>query len=156
VTLCGYEEPKQEDFALESRVVEYCRRYGISPAFKISEPFDVERDLKAQYPNSDSAGCYAVYTASYELLYIGVAANSNVIGLRLGDIWRLNADKTAVVSKKDWDKKPQIVRTIPVPVDRPYEALSLEGFLIQELQPQYNKVGGGPRAGRVAECVEIL
>jgi excinuclease UvrABC nuclease subunit len=125
---------------LQEKVAEYCNRYCISPVFEISEPFDIERDLTAYYPNSNSAGCYAIYTASGELLYIGKASNKHVMGFRLGNIWKLNADRTAPITKKDWgDKKPQIIQTIPV--HEPYEAPSLEEFLILTLQPPCNIIG---------------
>lgn len=140
LALCGYEEFEWGAATLESKVAEYCNRYCISPVFKISEPLDVERDLTAQYPNSDSAGCYAIYTASDELLYIGKASNKHVMGFRLGAIWHLNADKTAYIPRGDWGgKKPQIIRTIPV--REPYEAPSLEEFLIRELRPPCNTIG---------------
>ncbi len=125
---------------LQEKVAEYCNCYHINPVFKISERFDIERDLTAYYPNSNSAGCYAVYTGSGELLYIGKASNKHVMGFRLGNIWKLNADKTAYITKKDWgDKTPQIIQTIPV--NEPYEASSLEEFLILKLQPPCNTIG---------------
>ncbi len=125
---------------LQEKVDEYCNRYCISPVFKASKPFDVDGDPALKYPNADSAGCYAIYTASDELLYIGKASNKHVMGFRLGAIWHLNADKAAYIPRGDWGgKKPQVVRTIPV--NEPHEAPSLEEFLIRELRPPCNTIG---------------
>ena len=153
LALCGYEESEPESESpqpeqvrdakgnemsdadtLQAKIDVYCNRYCINPVFKASKPLDIERDLTAQYPNSDRAGCYAIYTASGELLYIGKASNKNVMGERLGHHFHYSADKTALVPRKDWGgKKPQIIRTIRV--HQPYEAPSLEEFLVRELRP---------------------
>jgi hypothetical protein len=125
---------------LQSKITWYCETYNILPIFKLSEPYDVDSVSKEQYPNSDRQGCYAIFTASDELLYIGKASNYNVMGFRLGAIFHRNADKTAYVARGDFGgKKPQIIRTIPV--NKPYEAPSLEEFLIRELQPPCNTIG---------------
>jgi hypothetical protein len=125
---------------LQSKITWYCEKYNILPPFKLSEPYDVDSVSKERYPNSDRPGCYAIFTASDELLYIGKASNNNVMGFRLGAIWHLNADKIAYIPRGDWGgKKPQIIRTIPV--NEPYEAPSLEDFLIRELQPPCNTIG---------------
>ena len=53
----------------------YCDKYCITPRFKISDVFDIKnKEHWAQdWPFAERAGCYVVYSASGDLLYIGEA-----------------------------------------------------------------------------------
>ena len=79
-------------------------------------------------------GCYAVFSQNGDLLYIGKASNTNMIGDRLVRF------RYKGVS---WANPPALVRLITV--GEAFEAPSLEEFLINRLQPSYNKHGLGPR-----------
>jgi len=84
------------------------------------------------------AGCYVVYSASGDLLYIGKARR---IATRL-DYW-IDHDEAGQCgvhhADHGWSSPPRDVQTIPV--NEPYERLSLEEFLIQRLHPSDNTRG---------------
>jgi hypothetical protein len=84
-------------------------------------------------PPSYQRGCYAVFSAAGELLYIGKASLKNTIGGRLVEI-----------RKKPMRNGEIAVSACLVTVHDHFEAPSLEEFLIRELRPKWNSVGRHP------------
>ncbi len=130
---------------LKNAVAAYCDKYCITPRFEISDVFDIkntEHWARPTWPSHDRAGCYAIYSASGDLLYIG---ESGRLEYRL-DNW-FTQDETGQhgVHHADhgWSKEPCLVQTIPV--NEPWEHRSLELYLIQNLHPPDNTSG---RVGR--------
>ena len=130
---------------LEKCVQEYCRLYGISDAFQISEPWDIEAGYQhnLQFPDHAATGCYAIYSKDEELLYIGKASLNHTLGGRL-DSHFMGVRSPAPGRTKDnkWETlpPPKYIRTIRV--REPFEAPSLEEYLIRELGPLANKLKG--------------
>lgn len=81
-------------------------------------------------PPSESAGCYILFSAAGELLYVGKASHGKTVGDRLVRFRYKGSD---------WPQKPAYVRIVEV--TEPFEAPSLEEFLISILQPRFNKHG---------------
>lgn len=108
-------------------VAEYCRRFCHS--FVVHDLHT--RESWAPMPVSDKPGCYALYTATGQLLYIGKASNSRKIGHRL--YHHLTQSQAAWV--------PSVSFVQIVEVSEPFEAPSLEEYLIRELQPPHNDRG---------------
>lgn len=75
-------------------------------------------------------GCYVLYSTQGELLYIGKASNTKSVGSRL-----VRFRYTPVT----WQPAPAFAQIIEVP--EPFEAPSLEEFLIHDLQPRFNDRG---------------
>lgn len=87
-------------------------------------------------PVSYKSGCYALYSEAGELLYIGKASNTKSVSSRLVR-FRYNP--------VGWEPAPALVQIIEV--SEPFEAPSLEEFLIGELQPRFNDRGIRRRTG---------
>jgi hypothetical protein len=85
---------------------------------------------------SYKAGCYALYSGAGELLYIGKASNSKSVESRL---------VRSRYNPVTWDPAPAFVQIVEV--SEPFEAPSLEEFLITELQPRFNDRGIKLRTG---------
>ena len=109
-------------------------RHPGRPQFVVHEPHTM-----ASWEGTDVSfkpGCYALYSSDGELLYVGKASNMKSVGSRLVR-FRYNPPK--------WDPTPEIVQIIEV--IEPFEAPSLEEFLIAELQPRFNDHGIRRRKG---------
>ena len=122
-------------------VEEYCRLHGIEP-FIPSELYDLQSDwTKRQFPDSGAPGCYAFYDEQGTLLYVGKASMAHNLGSRVASYFR--RDNTAGVTiprHVGWKAlPPRYVQTIPV--RKPYEAPSLEEYLIGKLDPPDNTRG---------------
>lgn len=77
-------------------------------------------------------GCYLIYSASGDLLYVGKASlTTSTIGKRLWTHLRK--------LRSSWVPIPAFVQIVEV--CQPFEAASLEEFLIQELHPKFNALG---------------
>lgn len=113
------------------------------PKFKFSDLYDLELDWKSnsKYPFAKKTGIYAIFDKDEELLYIGKASNQSSIGARLSTYFENDEEGKChpVDSKESWGGNPRII--ISVSVNEPFEAPSLEEFLISELQPKSNSVG---------------
>ncbi len=81
-------------------------------------------------PERVTHGCYAIYSRIGKLLYIGRASTTKEVVDRL---FRFKYDTTVQ------DEAPGFVQIVEV--SEPLEAPPLEGFLIRELHPRYNKNG---------------
>jgi hypothetical protein len=92
-----------------------------------------------EWPNSREAGVYVITDESLEVLYIGKASNKSSIGSRLGTYFR-NDRKTGLCEViHSWKKPPQYIYTIVA--KNPFQAPSLEEYLIHKCDPTDNTVG---------------
>ena len=131
----GPMEPENDGVgaALERAVATYCDewRNPSLPPFKIySHSYTSwHKQIEAGGP-----GCYAAYAADGTLLYVGKASYRKRIGDRLFVHFE--------VTKPAWVK--HVAHILFVPVTQPFEAPSLEEYLIYELRPVFNAVGRRP------------
>lgn len=120
-------------------VRDYERRYNT--AFEVSGlyslfPKEGEYGFTQSWPFLDDGGVYLILNDLKEVIYVGKA---DVFGHRLYD--HFHGSKECVICEPGWKSKPAYVVNIKVPADRLYENLSLEGFLIKELDPEDNTRG---------------
>ena len=120
------------------------------PALDISAPLDLFPSLPLppgitprftwadNWPFSERAGVYFVYSESFDLLYIGKSSNNQCLGKRLY-CWFGGGDTCVPVGT--WSQPPRFVVTIAVPDESPFEAPSLEEYLVRKLQPPDNTHG---------------
>jgi hypothetical protein len=127
--------------SLKREIAEYCKRYCIAPDFSMSNPWDVEAGYREnqQFPDACAAGCYVMYAADGELLYIGKAWE---MGSRLSSYFLGIRSSTPGAPRPEhtWTKAPKYIQTIRV--HEFFEASSLEEYLIQKLRPcDNNRIG---------------
>lgn len=115
------------------KVEQYCENYR-HPAldrFKVHAMHDLKNWCGTDH--SWRPGCYAIYSESGELLYIEKASNTASVGSRLAAHLRH--------VRSDWIPAPVFVQIVEV--GEPFEAPSLEEFLIREMRPGFNTQGMG-------------
>jgi hypothetical protein len=95
-----------------------------------------------EWPNVDSPGVYLILSANLDILYVGKTSLRQTFGTRLSDWFRSETDTGKCRVIGTWSSSPTYVATIPV--GAPFEAPSLEEYLIQELRPPDNLVGYRP------------
>jgi hypothetical protein len=83
------------------------------------------------WPNADSPGVYFVFDPDLRLLYVG---QSSLLGRRLSQ-WFIGSAQCDHI-QGTWKSKPRFVATISV--QRHFEVLALEGFLIELFLPPEN------------------
>jgi GIY-YIG catalytic domain len=122
--------------SVRNAVEAYCNKYCISPAFEISELYDLQTDWTTKdYPFAKECGCYVFYADSDKpLLYIG-KASLNDLGSRLSSHF-LSDQSRAIPRRSGWTSPPRFMQTIRV--HEQYEAPSLEEYLIRRLSPSDN------------------
>lgn len=122
---------------LYREVVNYCQSHGL-PLFEISSPLPWE---KSEHDGNwqgtkwaNEAGCYVIYGKSEKPLYVGKASLNSRMG------FRLYVHMKSAELKKIGARYVQMVIT-PVP----YQAPSLEEYLIEKLDPITNFYKYKPR-----------
>lgn len=126
------------------------RRDGL-PAYNISGTYDlfpevpsgvekIEHKWPDTWPNSSSAGVYAVFDEGMKLLYVGKSSMSSYLGARLGSYFGFTPERTCRVNH-NWAVKPKYLITVAVPNASTWEAPALEEFLIKRLNPPLNRNG---------------
>jgi hypothetical protein len=119
-------------------VDEYCLRYGISPAFEMSEIYHLTAEnWRNPIPFIHHAGCYFFYSEDGTLLYVGKASTGNDLAGRVTRYFKTSPNFGPV--HEGWSKTPYYLQTLKV--SDPHQAPSLEEFLIHKLQPPDNKLG---------------
>jgi hypothetical protein len=122
-----YPTDMTQAYAVRQFVDGYCKKHQHSfITHDIHTKLSWEGKLESYRP-----GCYALYTASGELLYIGKASNTRSVGTRLWHHFRK--------SSAPW--MPTVAFVQIIEVSEPYEAPSFEEYLIRETQPRYNGKG---------------
>ena len=125
------------------KIAEYSKKYrhpNLEPICE-SEIYSLDVDWKAdkQWPFSDNYGVYAILQQD-EVLYIGKASEGK-LGYRLSAHITKDNNGNPQLDPNKWKEEPTNIMTFKVPKDSPFEASSLEEFLIQELKPPLNKIG---------------
>ena len=121
----------------KQKVQTYCATYRHPNlgSFKVSEMYTMSKEAGRSWEGTDVSyrhGCYLIYSESGELLYIGKASlTTSNIGRRL---W-VHLHKP----RPSWVPPAAFVQIVEV--GQPFEAASLEEFLIQELHPKFNAHG---------------
>jgi hypothetical protein len=84
-------------------------------------------------PESSKQGCYVFYSENGQVLYVGKASLSASMGSRL-------ASHDRRIPRSPWRERAALVQFVAV--TEPFEAASLEEFLIERLHPTGNIRGG--------------
>lgn len=123
---------------VQQAVDDYCRKYAIDPPFPLSAPYHLAREWKSTtIPHAERCGCYFFYDKEGSLLYIGKVSLSHTLGRRTTSYFRWD-DKAAAPVPKHTGWKPPPVWLQTLCVNEPYEAPSLEEYLIDRLRPPSN------------------
>lgn len=119
---------------LADLVQKYMREYRNPdlPPFKVW-PTRYAMDAWYHTPESAMFGCYVFYSSTGEVLYIGKASLKATMGSRL-------AAHDRKIPRAQWREKAHFVQFVSV--SEPFEAPSLEEFLILQLRPEGNRIGG--------------
>lgn len=91
------------------------------------------------WPHAERHGVYLMLGKNGDVLYIGKASTLRSLGARLGDYFPDKTSKKVRFYWKHWT--PHYVITVAVPQDNPFEAASLEEYLVSTLCPEHNTVG---------------
>lgn len=116
--------------------------YALFPP-KSKPPFKLIGSWPDLWPNVDSAGVYVIFDASLNPLYVGKTSLRQNFGSRFYDWFCRERDTGGCRVRGVWSHKPAYVATIPVQL--PFEAPSLEEYLIHKLRPSDNQVGARTR-----------
>ncbi len=115
---------------IEELMKDYCltQRHPDLPPFVFGQ-----HQTRTNWEGTDlsyKAGCYVIFNRAEEAIYIGKASFKATMGTRL----------KAHNRKKD-DKWNEAVFVRMIEVTQPFEAPSLEEFLLNRITTKYNKVG---------------
>lgn len=125
---------------LKEKINWYCERFHLY--LQASEiyalyPQNNEYGWPSVYPNSSSAGIYAMLDKNKNVIYIG---KSNNIGYRMSNYFAYDENKKCRL--KDTKVEGVVyLMTFATMDNEKYACSSLEEFLISELSPQCNKIG---------------
>ena len=121
-------------------VSDYHKNYR-NPALEplsVNRLYDLQGEwLKNDIPDTERPGVYVFYDEDKNLLYIGKASWNSTVGARIASYFKKNPE-TAIetLPSHNWTRDPKYVQTIPV--ERAFEASSLEEYLITTLRPVDN------------------
>jgi hypothetical protein len=113
----------------------------------VGEPWDIHTRFAEQYPDCEKPGVYAlIANDGIEVLRIGKAQH---LGFRFGAYFMWANRRTGQGRTKDHEyDNVQYIVTVPLPVDRSFEAPSIEEFLLgrfRESPPRLNvRLGRDP------------
>jgi hypothetical protein len=99
----------------------------------VSETYDLHTQFATEFPNSKDPGVYALVAADgIEVLRIGKAQE---LGFRLGAyfMWASRELGRGKEKHPDYERVRYIV-TVPLPINRAFEASSVEEFLFREFR----------------------
>lgn len=100
-------------------------------------PKEGEYGWPQPWPIPDFAGIYAFLDSNKTIVYIGKASQ---MGARLSHYFRYGENgKCILMDKRIGDIS--YVQCYSCSPEEPYACLSLEEFLISEMNPKYNKIG---------------
>ncbi|MBT3917401.1 MAG: GIY-YIG nuclease family protein [Rhodospirillaceae bacterium] len=119
---------------------DYSVKYNIQN-FETSSLYDVKKDWLKPWKHAADQGVYAIFGPSKLLLYVGKASLRSSLGKRLVTYFKNSSDGLRGEQRKHhtWSEDPQFILTIRV--NKPWEAPSLEEYLINKLQPKDNTNG---------------
>ena len=127
-------------------------RYQITGLYDLypKEPIEFEGlAIEANWPSPwikpdmthEWTGVYIVLGNNLEVSYIGKASLSSSIGTRLNTHFKISEPDNMCLLQGNWNPRPRFVFSVFMPVDRSFEAPSLEEYLILNLQPGSNTLG---------------
>lgn len=100
-------------------------------------PKEGEYGWPQPWPIPDFAGIYAFLDSNKTIVYIG---NASQMGARLSHYFRYGENgKCILMDKRIGDIS--YVQCYSCSPEEPYACLSLEEYLISEMNPKYNKIG---------------
>lgn len=118
---------------------EYASRYLGGEKPELSKVYHLQKDwISTSIPNATSAGCYFFYDEAGLLLYIGKASLLSNLGKRIDSYFRWTGSELNAIHD-GWIRPPFYLQTVAV--SQPWEAPSLEEFLIYTLKPCSNTHG---------------
>jgi hypothetical protein len=116
-----------------------CKPYALFPTTANPPGIKLAGTWPDTWPDVDSPGVYLIFSARFDLLYIGKTSLGQTFGTRFYDWFRRERSTGRCRVIGEWSRRPTYVATIPVKA--PFEAPSLEEYLFQELHPTDNLVG---------------
>jgi len=129
----GYRNPKLEPFALGEL-------YDLFPQ-QSNGKLQTSLGWNDTWPNNGKAGVYIFLDTDGKVLYIGKASMKRSVSARLSDYCTYDSDRRCKLVHSNWSATPKYVWIVGMPVSSPFEAPSLEEYLIRELDPPDNRNG---------------
>lgn len=125
---------------LKNKIQWYSNRFRVN--FVLGENYSLfpqngEYGWPKPWKNPDSAGIYALLDSDKNVVYIGTTSK---LGKRLNHYFGYGENGKCVLKDKRVSDIFYVITYLSQP-DEPYTCLSLEGFLIAELNPKFNKNG---------------
>ncbi|MDE6702880.1 MAG: GIY-YIG nuclease family protein [Muribaculaceae bacterium] len=123
-------------------VKNYNRKYNTN--FNPTTPYRLFPDENGVYefkdqawPCNGRAGVYLILSRDYDVIYVGQTIS---FGRRFYGYFK-DVNGHCNIRSDNWSEKPYAIIAIAAPDDRKYERLSLEEYLINNLQPNDNVRG---------------
>lgn len=114
----------------------YITNFELGKEYALYPESDDEYGFKDCWPCNEQAGVYLILDENKEVIYVGQA---KILGIRF--YYHFKPVDGKCVLRGQWRKKPKYIVALPAPDDAKYERLSLEEYLIQNLQPIDNTLG---------------
>ena len=114
----------------------FCVRFTPTVIYALY-PKEEEYGWPQPWPNPDSAGIYIFLDSNKTILYIGKASQ---MGARLSHYFGYGENAKCILKDKRIDDI-SYVQCYSCSPEEPYACLSLEEYLISEMNPKYNKIG---------------
>lgn len=114
----------------------YNKKY--STKFKLGEPYNLypndenEYGFYREWPSNGKGGVYLILDKNKEVIYVG---ETNSFGRRFASYFTPDVDRRCIVKSEYWKGTPHYIITLEAPDEALYERLSLEAYLIKELEP---------------------
>ena len=114
----------------------YNTTFELGREYSLFPTSDDEYGFKDTWPSNEHGGVYLILDDNRNVIYVG---QTKYFGQRFYTYFK-DEDGTCV-PVHNWSTTPKAIITIPAPDDAQYERLSLEEYLIQNLQPSDNTLG---------------
>ena len=114
----------------------FCVRFTPTVIYALY-PKEEEYGWPQPWPNPDSAGIYIFLDSNKTIVYIGKASQ---MGARLSHYFGYGENAKCILKDKRIDDI-SYVQCYSCSQEEPYACLSLEEYLISEMNPKYNKIG---------------
>ena len=114
----------------------FCVRFTPAVIYSLY-PREGEYGWPQPWPILDSAGIYAFLDSNKTIVYIGKASQ---MGARLSHYFGYGENAKCILKDKRIDDI-SYVQCYSCSPEEPYACLSLEEYLISEMNPKYNKIG---------------
>jgi excinuclease UvrABC nuclease subunit len=115
--------------------------YDLFPDAPLAGAVAADAKWPATWPHGARCGVYFILDQNLGVRYVGKASHQLAIGGRLRNYFVSGPQQSCAVVHTNWSAPPRFVVTVAVPVDAPFEASSLEEYLIDVLQPPDNTLG---------------